>query len=416
MLPPVGRGKRALIVVQGVPHPSEGASTVLFYWYIAALHAAEFEILNVLLLGAGAAAEDAQLAAYKKITGGWRRFTILTCRSRKFVVPRMRGLRFDDAALAPAVAGVREFKPDIILCLDITGAMAARAWPGTKIVWLGDLAFQTGWYHALYAYKERRASLRLLLGTVVASWHWRRVYKDVLRPCAKIVVSAKSQELALRSLGVEGSTYLPYPWPAKIPQDRKAAQPAVPTLLFIGTLEALGSRSAFHLLIDEIHPALVASFGSGGFRIIICGRGALADWVQRAIADKPEFEYRGFVEDIEGLMAQCHALLAPIDVPVGNRSRILTAWAQRLLVIAHRNTALGNPDLIDGQTGYLAASCDEFIDRIERAVRQPAHARAITGSAYEVYQKKFFPAAAVRLMLAEIEDALASRCRQTVVV
>lgn len=412
-LPPIGLGKRAVVVMQGVPHPSEGASTILFFWYIAALHAVKFDVLNVLLLGEESAVDDQKLDSYRSVVAPWNQFELLLCRSLKFVVPRIRGVRFDERAFDSVAQRIKEFKPDVILCLDITSAAAARRWTGTtKVAWLGDLAFQSSWYHTLYAYKERQIGVKVLLGTILVLWHWRRAYKNILRHYGKIVASSKAQEETLRKIGVAGPVYLPYPWPAKPPRDRDTSESSCPTLLFIGTLQGLGSRSAFHMLIDDIYPGMIRAYGRGGFRIIVCGRGDLAAWVKQAFQEKPEFEWRGFVDDIEGVMSQCHAMLAPINVPVGNRSRILTAWSQHLLVIAHRNTALGNPDLVDGETCFLAASCEEFLDRIRRATSQPADAKRIAERGYAIYSEKFSPAAAARLLLAEIDDVMSSRQTQ----
>ena len=86
--------------------------------------------------------------------------------------------------------------------------------------------------------------------------------------------------------------------------------------------------------------------------------------VANLIADNPEFQWLGFVPDIDSVITACHAVLFPIDVAVGNRSRILTALCKGALVIAHRNVALGNPALVDGRTCALAATPEEFIDRM----------------------------------------------------
>lgn len=414
-LPVIGCGKRIVVTVHGVPHPSEGASTVLFYWYIAALRAAGFEILNVLLLDDGSMGDGRQLDAYNNVVAAWDRFEVLVCRSPKFVVPGVSGIRFDERAFESVEPRVRAFNPDVILCLDFVSAVAAKTWPrAARVVWLGDLAFQTGWYHTRYSYAERQVGLKVLVGTALVIWHWRRAYKNILRHFDKILASSKMQEEVLRGIGVPGAVYLPYPWPATPPRNRSIEESSIPTLLFIGTLQGLGSRSAFRVLIGEIYPALIRAHGQSGFKIIVCGRGGLAAWVKQSFESRPEFEYRGFVDDIEGLMSQCHAMLVPIDVPVGNRSRILTAWAQRLLVIAHRSTALGNPDLVDGETCYLAATPEEFVDRIGRAVREPVVARRVAEQGYRAYQDKFSPAAAARLLLTEIGIVMSSCDKQNI--
>jgi glycosyltransferase involved in cell wall biosynthesis len=81
----------------------------------------------------------------------------------------------------------------------------------------------------------------------------------------------------------------------------------------------------------------------------------------------------------------------PIDVPVGNRSRILTAMAMRSLVIAHANTALGNPDLVDGETCYLAADAKGFVEAMVAAVDDPARREAVVDRALRCYRERFHP-------------------------
>ena len=155
--------------------------------------------------------------------------------------------------------------------------------------------------------------------------------------------------------------------------------------------------------MDEIYPILVEEFGAGGFRIVICGRGELPAWARAEIDARPEIEFEGYIADLDGVMDQCHALLAPIDVPVGNRTRILTAISRHLLVIAHCNTALGNPDLRDGETCYLASTASEFAQKIRLAAENRMQTERIVETAYRTYVQNFDPARAIPPVLAEIE-------------
>jgi glycosyltransferase involved in cell wall biosynthesis len=130
--------------------------------------------------------------------------------------------------------------------------------------------------------------------------------------------------------------------------------------------------------------------------------------VLAAIADKPEIQQLGFVDDLAGVLATCHAALAPIDVPVGNRSRILTAMALRGLVIAHSNTALGNPDLVDGKTCYLAGDAAGFASAMAAAVDDPARREAIIERAFRCYGERFHPERATARLARRVATLLAS--------
>ena len=402
-----GRSCRLLIVSPGIPHPTEGGSSVVFYEYIKAAKAAGYTILNLMLLQPDNASE-AGLSKYRAGLEEPGRFEILQCWSKQFVTSHHMRHQFDKGPVDAVRAKILAFKPEAVLALDIVSAwgVAELPLPG-KVVWLGDLNFETLWYATLYARREGKTGLKYFFGTALYALLWAWIYRKVLRRFESVIVCAKSSERAIGWLGVK-SQYIPYPWPELSERSRNRSRlSAVPSLLFFGGLGGLGSRSAFHLLLDEIYPLLTKDFGKGGFRIVICGRGALPDWARREIAMRPEIDFRGYIEDLDPVMDECHALLAPIDVPVGNRTRILTAISRHLPVIAHANTALGNPDLIDGETCYLANTAAEFAERIRRAVNDPSQATRIADAAFQSYRNNFSPERAIPPVLAAIGRAAA---------
>ena len=398
-----GPGGRLLIVTQGIPHPTEGGSTVVFYEYIKAAKAAGFTILNLLLLQPDNASE-ARLSEYRRGLEEPGRFEVVTCSSERFITLHRLRITFDKVAMTPVRDRILAFDPDAVLALDIMAAWAIAELPlKGKVVWLGDLNFETLWYGAIYGRREGNRGLKDLVGNTLYAVIWALVYRKVLRRFDSVIVCAKSSERAIGRLGVK-ARYLPYPWPqlSNRPRDASRLSPVL-SLLFFGGLGGLGSRSAFHFLLDDLYPILVEEFGSGGFHVVICGRGNLPTWAQAAIDARRELKFEGYIADLDGVMDQCHAMLAPIDVPVGNRTRILTAISRHLLVIAHRNTALGNPDLRDGETCYLASTASEFSQKIRLAVENRVQTERIVETAYQTYVQNFDPARAIPPVLAEIE-------------
>jgi glycosyltransferase involved in cell wall biosynthesis len=389
-------GKRLLICSAGVPHASQGASVVLFYHYIARLKQDGYIIRHVLLLE-GETWSDRDVAAYRSALGAPGMFEIVAIRSRK-LYESGRLSHSHDPMMAAAVRKLAvEFMPDGIVCFDFLAAwLLDGVTSAPRLVWLGDLNFQSFWQHALYATREDWRRAIHLPSMWLSCVAWKRLYARVLRNAAQIVVAASSSETALGRLGI-AAAYEPYPWPA-VEAAGHTDLPALPSFLFFGQLTGLGSRSAFHFLMERVFPLLRRQWGSGGFRIMLAGRGALPEWVRATVADKSEFQLLGFVEDLAAALASCHAVLAPIDVPVGNRSRIITAMALRGLVIAHRNTALGNPDLVDGETCYLAADAAAFAAAMAAAVDDPARRQAIIDRAFRCYSEHYRPElAAARL-------------------
>jgi glycosyltransferase involved in cell wall biosynthesis len=401
-----GIGRRVLICSAGIPHETRGASTVLFFHYVAHLRAAGYQILHLLLLE-GDAWPNEELGAYERKVAELGRFEVLACRASRFVDQGRTKHQLREAAIQPARGKADAFAPDLILAFDLLAAwVTASVTAERRVVWLGDLNFQTIWYHALYAVQENKRALIHVPSNWLLCRTWKRIYIDVLRHADTVIVASHSSVAELASLGITAE-YEPYPWPSlNPPAAGTGIVPPLPTFLFFGTLTGLGSRSALHFTLTRLFPALREVWGAYGFRVLLAGRGEIPVWARGMMEDKPEFQQLGFVDDLSALMSRCHGVLVPIDVPVGNRSRILTAMAGRALIIAHANTAFGNPDLVDGQTCYLAANVADFVVRMRRAVDDRTAAHEIVERAYACWRDHFRPEAAAARLAARITDLL----------
>ena len=243
---------------------------------------------------------------------------------------------------------VTAFSPEICFCMDIAAAgVGSQLQTSAKtIVWLGDLNFEVAWYKGWYAAKEHWTSVFALPRAWWESRKWRAYYANTLAKAEKIIVSVKSSEAALQRLGLR-SSYLPYPWPALPLPVTVPQRPLLPTFVFFGHLSGLGSRSAFHFLVEKLYPRLVSLWGKGGFSILVCGIDAVPAWAEKALAAASEVHLLGFVENLAEVLLSSDGVIVPIDVPIGNRTRIITAMTLGVPVIAHSNTALGNPRLVD---------------------------------------------------------------------
>ena len=132
---------------------------------------------------------------------------------------------------------------------------------------------------------------------------------------------------------------------------------------------------------------------------------AFVEWGNENRGKQPR--HTALIPDLDVEMARSHAVIAPIDVPVGNRSRILTAMAKGSLVIAHRNVALGNPHLIDGETALLAGDAQGFAERMAWAVERPDMRDRIIRHAMQVYRDNYAPSAASPQMAQQLAGVAA---------
>ena len=114
--------------------------------------------------------------------------------------------------------------------------------------------------------------------------------------------------------------------------------------------------------------------------------------------------------DLGVILSGCHALIAPIEVPVGNRSRILTALANGLPVIAHANTALGNPDLISSVNCCLGKNSDEMLEHFYSILGDHCYADRIAQGGQQLYLDKFHPLVACEALLQHITPAATVEC------
>ena len=401
--------KRIVLCTQGVPNARDGASLVIIYNFLLAIRAEPVDVLHLVLLDENPKSRDA-LEAYRRFAAN-ERFRVLAATTSQLVTQGAREHRIDLSAAAELIERAREFAPDLFIAFDILPAWLGLELPATrKLAWLGDLNFQTTYYHGLYALQERPWRVLAFAKYWLAARNWKHVYARVLSTYDEVILSAASSEEQLSRLGLRNYKYRPYPWPVIETPIPYRAKPSTPTFMFFGNLVGLGSRSALHFMVAKVYGPLLKLWGPSGFKILLAGRGDLPEWFGRAIADKPEFVRIGFVEDLPSTLAECHAALVPIDVPVGNRTRILYALSQSTLVIAHQNVALGNPALVEDQTCALAGSGEEFVARMKRAFNDPIWARQVAEAGCQAYKDLFSPEKAAADFVARIDRLLRAEC------
>jgi len=389
-----------LIINAGIPHPNRGASVVLFYHYIKHLHAAGYNILNLLLIDKQHFGEAA-LTEYRTKHAPQENFQIEAYLHDQPLIHRSR---FNITSNFPEelYEQIKGFQADIIVCFDTIPAWFAAKIPAEKkVVWLGDLHFQTEWHHALYAIRENPRQVTGIPFVWRSCSQWRQIYREALQDFT-VVVSSKSSEQHMAALRIQAQ-YLPYPWPNEDVVTEYNPR-KTPTFLFFGSLVGLGSRSAFHFMIKKVYPELVKLWGTGGFKIYITGMRQMPGWARDAIAALPEFEFLGFVDNLEDLLANCHAVMVPIRVPVGNRSRIVTAMAKGIPIVAHVNTRLGNPDLEDGVNCFLANNGRDFAKKMQRLYVDAELRQRIIIAAKDCYNRKFAPQTATSFLIDIIKD------------
>ena len=148
--------QRILVISQSVPHPTRGASTVLYYAYLAALKASGHETLHLCL---NDKAQGAEWVEYLNEIRPDDAFRAEYAQLPHFYSINRRALRIRPTLPDPRLIDeVKRFQPDTVVCFDILAAAVAQDIGFRRmIVWFGDLQYRSHWYNAVYDFKAAKA-------------------------------------------------------------------------------------------------------------------------------------------------------------------------------------------------------------------------------------------------------------------
>ena len=158
-------------------------------------------------------------------------------------------------------------------------------------------------------------------------------------------------------------------------------------------------------LACELLPAVRAQVGDA--ELWLCGPRASAD-VER-LGTLPGVVFRGFVEDLAGLLGSARLLAAPMFSGGGSRIKVLTALAHGLPVVANDLGLQGiaappaAAPRAESRDGLLAASVE--------LLKSPDRARAAGEAARAWAEANISAAAVARLQLERCEALVTERHR-----
>ncbi|MEN8007260.1 MAG: glycosyltransferase family 4 protein [Candidatus Krumholzibacteriota bacterium] len=160
-------------------------------------------------------------------------------------------------------------------------------------------------------------------------------------------------------------------------------------LLFVGSFDHRPNRLAAEFLVKTMWPTVVAARPEA--RLTIVGRGSraflgrldsLETWSAKGV------EALGFVEDLTGLVRECHLFVAPLPEGGGIKIKILEAMARGIPVVTTPVGAEGisAPD----EEAIVIAPCDEgFAPAVLAAIQDPAASRRRAETARRLIETRF---------------------------
>lgn len=155
-----------------------------------------------------------------------------------------------------------------------------------------------------------------------------------------------------------------------------------PRVLFLGNMGYCPNHNAAEWIIDEIAPAILERCPNASITIVGPGSETLSRFG------------RGFVDDLDALMAETDVMIAPLREGSGTRIKILDAWVRGVPVVSTHVGARGL-GAIDGTHLLLADDSSSIADAVKLLVDEPSLARDLGSAGRRLVIDKYSRDAAV---------------------
>lgn len=145
----------------------------------------------------------------------------------------------------------------------------------------------------------------------------------------------------------------------------------VPWLYFLGALDYPPNEQAVRYIVDEIQPRLKRA--GIPHEILIGGKG-LDESLQQQIANTPNIQTLGFVQDLELFLKACDMMLNPVLKGGGIKTKAVEALGYNKTVVSSVSGAAGLIPALCGDKLLLAEDDDwnNFAEKVIKAINNPA--------------------------------------------
>lgn len=136
-------------------------------------------------------------------------------------------------------------------------------------------------------------------------------------------------------------------------------------LLFNGTLDYTPNLDALDKILQEINPLLLEKTGFS-YKIIICGKGLPASYVNLDKYTGKNIIYAGFVKDIALFFTAADIFINPVTDGGGIKTKLVEALAFNMNVVTTQSGAIGVPESVTGGKMKIVSDNDTiaFADAI----------------------------------------------------
>jgi len=387
------------------PYPPNNGSRIRVYNLIRSL-AREHEVSLVSLLQADSRREDAdKLSEICRVASlhESRWFKPGTLRSLVgffSVRPRSVVDTYDPAIARAVCEAIDRVSPDVLIASQIGAMVYVPTRCGVPVVFE---ELEVGSMHRAAA---ARGMLRRTRARLTWAKHRLFVRKLLARADAFTCVSARELELAKSLLAppVKGTVV-----PNGVDTDHYngcSRDPKAEALIYNGALTYGANLDAVRYFVSEILPILRSM--RPGVRLRVTGRTEGVDLA--GIADCPEVELTGYVDDVRTVLGRSAVCVVPLRQGGGSRLKILEAMAAGVPVVTTSVGAEGL-DIEDGLHAIIADSPSDFARAVDMLLGDASLADRLSRDARELVRRSYDWSSIGRRLADVVESAVVSGLR-----
>jgi len=163
---------------------------------------------------------------------------------------------------------------------------------------------------------------------------------------------------------------------------------APPSALLLGNMNGIQTRDGLRHFFDEVWPAWREDRSRPRSQVRVVGGGRLPDHFKRP-RSHDRLNWIGFAPSVEEEWKTATALLVPVTIKIGFRTRIVEAWCRGVPVISHPSAEAGLPQMRAG-VNYLAAETpDQWIVAMCSLEKDREKAASLANKGRETYLREF---------------------------
>lgn len=244
-----------------------------------------------------------------------------------------------------------------------------------KVAVLGDPPFDSDYYRTKFSFIYNGVSWREIKYQLSRKKYRAEVKKYAGNIISKLDAVAAISAYHAKELSLLYDKKVMYiPFPTRISQvidysDTHRHNQL--TVMMCGHMMGISTRWGIKYLIDEIVPQLEKCGVNYEVRLLGKYYDSLPVALKSRINANRRIVLLGFVDSIQDEYRKSDFMLVPTPIVLGIRTRIISAMAEGVAVVAHAANKQGIPELVDGQNCILGENAEELVQKMLEYVDKP---------------------------------------------